>query len=222
VRYLDTNIQGGFIESEKNLSQEGNARVYGDAIVFGDACVSGNACIYGNAQVSGNAAVYGDACVFGNARIYGYASVFDLAWVYGNAQVFDDAKVFDDAIVSGNAFISGNAIVSGNAFISGSARVYGKVGTFNGTKIISGSWEEPPLQIRGSRFLFSVVGEGIIAVGCHTLTVEEWRNVYKEKFAEHNFTAEEREEYISYFNKASEMYNFGFTPPLPDGNSNTL
>lgn len=34
---------GGWIESEKNLSHEGDARVYGDARVSGDAWVSGDA-----------------------------------------------------------------------------------------------------------------------------------------------------------------------------------
>ena len=34
---------GGFLESEKNLSQNGNAWVYGNAEVYGSARVSGNA-----------------------------------------------------------------------------------------------------------------------------------------------------------------------------------
>ena len=34
---------GGYIESEKNLSQDGNAWVYGNARVYGDARVYGNA-----------------------------------------------------------------------------------------------------------------------------------------------------------------------------------
>ena len=43
---------GGFLESEKNLSQNGDAWVYGDARVYGDAWVYGNARVYGNAEVS--------------------------------------------------------------------------------------------------------------------------------------------------------------------------
>ena len=43
---------GGYIESEKNLSQEGNAWVYGDALVYGDAWVYGDALVSGNARVS--------------------------------------------------------------------------------------------------------------------------------------------------------------------------
>jgi hypothetical protein len=48
---------GGWIESEKNLSQTGNA------------WVSGNAMVSGNARVSGGARVYGNALVYGNARV---------------------------------------------------------------------------------------------------------------------------------------------------------
>ena len=43
---------GGFVEKEDNLSQDGNAWVYGNARVSGDALVSGNAWVYGDASVS--------------------------------------------------------------------------------------------------------------------------------------------------------------------------
>ena len=60
---------GGWIESEKNLDQSGNAWVSDNAQVSGNARVSGNAQVYDNAQVYGNARVYGDAQVSGNARV---------------------------------------------------------------------------------------------------------------------------------------------------------
>jgi len=56
VRIVD-NVKGGFIESIKNLSQDGNAWVYGNAEVYGNAKVSGNAKVYGNAKVSGDAII---------------------------------------------------------------------------------------------------------------------------------------------------------------------
>ena len=52
---------GGFLESEKNLSQNGNAWVSGNAEVYGNAEVSGDAWVSGNAEVSGNARVSGNA-----------------------------------------------------------------------------------------------------------------------------------------------------------------
>ena len=94
---------GGWIESEKNLSQDGNAWVYGDAKV------SGNARIFDNAIIGGNAIIFGNATVSGNA------------WVFGDATVCGDAKGCGDAKVRGNATVSGNATVDGNATVSGNA-----------------------------------------------------------------------------------------------------
>ena len=56
-------LEGGWIESEKNLSQEGNAKVCEDAKVFGDAWVCGDAQVFGDARVYGEARVCGDARV---------------------------------------------------------------------------------------------------------------------------------------------------------------
>ena len=41
---------GGYVASENNLSQYGNAWVSGDARVYGNARVSGDAWVYGNAD----------------------------------------------------------------------------------------------------------------------------------------------------------------------------
>ena len=54
---------GGWIENEKNLSQDDNAWIYGDAMVFDNAEVFDNAKVYGNAEVYGNAVIKGDAKV---------------------------------------------------------------------------------------------------------------------------------------------------------------
>ena len=96
---------GGYIESEKNLSQDGNAWVSGNACVYGDAWVSGNACVYGDAWVYGDACIYGDAWVYGDACVYGNARVYGDAWVYGDACVYGDAWVYGNARVYGDADI---------------------------------------------------------------------------------------------------------------------
>jgi predicted acyltransferase (DUF342 family) len=77
---------GGWIEAEKNLSQEGDSWVFDNAQVFGSAKVYGNAWVYGNAKVYGNAEVHGSAQVFGDARVFG------SDWVYGNAEVHGSAE----------------------------------------------------------------------------------------------------------------------------------
>ena len=72
---------GGYIESEDNLSHDGNCWVYDDAKV------------YGNAVVGDNAMVYDNACVYSNAKVFGKAKVFDNAMIYNNALVFDNACI---------------------------------------------------------------------------------------------------------------------------------
>lgn len=54
---------GGWVESEENLSHDGNCWV------SGNGRVSGNGEVYGNGRVSGNGRVYGDGRVYGSARI---------------------------------------------------------------------------------------------------------------------------------------------------------
>jgi hypothetical protein len=85
---VKTGDPGGWLESEANLSHDGDCWVRDNAQVFDDARVYGDALVFGHARVFGNAWVYGDAWVRDNAQ------VFDDARVYGDALVFDDARVF--------------------------------------------------------------------------------------------------------------------------------
>ena len=105
---------GGWIESEDNLSHDGNAWVYDDARIYGNALVYDDAWVFGIALVYGDAQVFDNAKIFGNARVYGDAQVGDNAWVYGNAEIFGNALVFGDAWVFGDARIYGDARVNSN------------------------------------------------------------------------------------------------------------
>ena len=76
---------GGYVESERNLSQEGNCWVCGNAKVCGNAEVCGNAKVYGNAWVYGNAEVCGNARVYGDAD---YITIKGLGSKYRNTTIF--------------------------------------------------------------------------------------------------------------------------------------
>lgn len=85
--------EGGLIESEESLSQDGkcwvgkNAVVSGNARVFGDAYVGGEAIVCGNAVVKDYASVVDDCNVSGNAVVRGRAMISGSVWVRGNAVV---------------------------------------------------------------------------------------------------------------------------------------
>ena len=103
--------KGGFIESEENLSHDGDCWVYDTAKVWEGA------------RVFDNAEVYCDVSVYGNASIYEDAIIYSRAEVYGNARVFGEAIVHDYAEVCGDAEVGGNVRLGGNAKVRGDAKV---------------------------------------------------------------------------------------------------
>ncbi len=124
---------GGWIESPKNLSQEGNCWISTNACVFEDAEVSGNAAVFGKSIVCGNAKVKDDVLICYRARVEGNAFAYDFATIIGNSKVSGNAEISGyafvaiNAIVTDKAFLGGFAQASNNAVIEGNARIYGKV-----------------------------------------------------------------------------------------------
>jgi carbonic anhydrase/acetyltransferase-like protein (isoleucine patch superfamily) len=114
---------GGYIETENNLSHNGNCWVSDSAQISDNAQVYGDARVYDNALVSDYARVSGNAWVSDNARISGSAQVYNNAHVSDNARISGYAQVYDKTYVSGNAHISDNARISGYAQVSGYAHL---------------------------------------------------------------------------------------------------
>jgi len=134
---------GGFVETEQNLSHDGNcwinhdAKVIGKARVFGNAMIESQATIMGAAKVYDNARVFNRAIVSGNAEIFGNAEVSEDAKVHGFAKVYNNASIYGKANVYDNAEISGNATISGEAMIFGTAKI-SKNATVNHRSIVKG------------------------------------------------------------------------------------
>ena len=125
---------GGWIKSEKNLSQ------YGDAWVYDNAIVSDNAIVNGNAKVCGNARIFGNAWVGGHATVFGNATVEDNAEVYGNATISGDAKVRGKA----DYIVFKNWWSSGRYFTWTRSNNKWKVGCFygSGEELIAKAYED--------------------------------------------------------------------------------
>ncbi len=104
---VKTGDLGGWIESENNLSHDGdawvknNAVVMHQAVVSGDALVCHDAVIMNNARVDGFALVRNKTCVFENAHVTGKV---ELA---GNVWAFSDVVVAGDRTISGDAMLCG-------------------------------------------------------------------------------------------------------------------
>jgi carbonic anhydrase/acetyltransferase-like protein (isoleucine patch superfamily) len=128
---------GGFIESEDNLSQEGDCWVAEEAAVYGHSKVMENAWVEGSARISGfsiirgkcfiagspviiNSKIKGNSTVRGRAVIkdsllHNHASVSDKAELY-YVRVYGLSTVRDFATVT-NTDIEGDACISGRVCI---------------------------------------------------------------------------------------------------------
>lgn len=110
---VKTGDKGGYIESEGNLSQDGNSWVYHRAKVWNAARISDNAQVFGQAEVYDNAQVGGDSWVYDDAKVYDNAQVLGESYIYDNAHVSGNAQVYDRAHISGYTQITGDAKISG-------------------------------------------------------------------------------------------------------------
>lgn len=130
---------GGWVESENNLSKEGDCWIYDDAIVMGDAVVKGNAKVCDNAVVSDSARILGDARVRGCAKISGAAVISSNAFVHGEAKVSGYAHVGGNADVSGTVFIGQAVCIGDDAKVSGDIDLFGNAKVYNNAVVTKNS-----------------------------------------------------------------------------------
>ena len=97
-------VLGGFIESEDNLSHEG------------DCWVTENAAVYGNAKVIENAWVGGSAIIHGNSIIRENCLIID-------SPIIISSEIKGDSMVAGEAVIE-NSVLQGCTIVKGNAKLY--------------------------------------------------------------------------------------------------
>lgn len=122
---------GGFIHSEKNLSQEGtcwihdNAKVYGEAVVRQDAQMFNNSRAYGFSELSGSAVMFDDSWIGNSAKVYGFAEMHNNSAVYGSGTLCGNASISKEACVMSNAFVTQDSVIEGNTCIAGNVHICG-------------------------------------------------------------------------------------------------
>jgi len=85
---------GGYIGSERNLTQTGNSWVDHDAWVYGDSLVSGDARVHGDARVFDNAQIGGNTQVYSSSNVRGSAEVLETSHVITIGPIIEDYDYF--------------------------------------------------------------------------------------------------------------------------------
>ena len=134
LKIVSKGQKGGFVSSERSLSQSGSCWIFDDAMVSDFAHIKDSALIYddvligdfalikdyarvsNNVKITNSAQIEGNAVVSGNAIIKNCAIVRDHATVRGDAVIKDYATICDFGFVTDNATIENLAVISGNVF----------------------------------------------------------------------------------------------------------
>lgn len=161
---------GGWIQSEDNLSQDGDCWVYDDARVYGDAFVRDNSIVKNVAEVHGHALVRMKSVISGTASVHGRAKII-------NSEIGDSANVYDTATID-NSQISGKAQVFGNAYISWSS-VYDNAQVSGNVKVRSKSKIYMNGRVSGYADIFN---EDITSKYEEKLKPHDYRNFIKPNF----------------------------------------
>lgn len=149
---------GGYVETEKNLSQEGNCWIYKNSKVFGLATVQDDAIAWGHTYIQDNAIVcnnaviktsmiYDSSIIKDNAVINCGSAVRNNSSIGGSAKIeassiFDNAKIFGKtaiikSIVKDEATLTGDTISIINSQIKGRVNISGYANIIN--SVIEGS-----------------------------------------------------------------------------------
>jgi hypothetical protein len=169
---------GGWIESEDNLSQEGDCWVGGESQVYGKAHVTGDALVTGGSVVCDEAIVCGLSLVAGSVRIKGRAKIARRAQVTGSACVSGQALISERAVVANYAHVTDQAVVMGDARVRGWAKVGGNAriegrselegySIIGGDVVLSGAYVWDRAEIKGSVRLYgsaSICGYSVIDI----------------------------------------------------------
>lgn len=149
IECLKTRKKGGWVQSEKNLSQLGTSWIADDAKVYGEAIISDHATVSENAEVFGAAKVMQDAAVYGNAIVADYAIISEKAQIFDHALVEDSAQIYGQATVSGHALVFAAAKVYEQASISGYAQVYDDAQVYGSACITDYAHVYKEAQVKG-------------------------------------------------------------------------
>ena len=118
---------GGFVESEWNLSQEGNCWIYDDAICMDSASVYDNAKMYNRSCMYNYSRMYDNSEMYDNSRMYNNSKMFDNSEMYGNSIMFDNSRMYNNSKMFDNSSLHGNAKASGNAILKDDDSLCGKI-----------------------------------------------------------------------------------------------
>ncbi|MBK6616818.1 MAG: hypothetical protein IPG31_00040 [Nitrosomonas sp.] len=121
---------GGFVQSEDNLSHEGNCWIFDEATGYQDSHRSGDSVGYdysmqsGNSQQSGRSQQYDYSMQFCNSRQYDNSMQYGNSQQYGNSRQYGISQQYDDSQQTGYSQQYGSSRQFGHSQQYGNSRQF--------------------------------------------------------------------------------------------------
>ena len=152
---VDAGELGGWVESENNLSQEGDCWIYDNA-----KCVD-------NARMYDNSTIYNNSEMHHNARMYDNSTIYDDGKMYDNARMYDNSTMYKNSIMCSSSRMYDNSRMCNNSILKGNDKLYGK--------LVSRVEEFIEINNKKGRIVTGVLKDGKILynIGCQNEITKE-------------------------------------------------
>ena len=161
---------GGWVQSEKNLSQSGDCWIYDEAYAMDMA------------RIKDDAVLKNKAAAYEHAQVMDSARVVDTAEVLGHSKIYEKALISCDCRVFGEAEVFGNTIMRDTAKAHKNAWVYGDV-VLSDTMTVTEKTTRPPTYINGMMYTVTIMDDHI-NFDCATKSIQEWIDITDEDLEE--------------------------------------
>ena len=116
--------KGGYVQSENNLSHEGDCWIYDRAKAMDDSRVLGNAMMFDNSSIRDYSSMHNHASMHDYASMYELASIHDNTSMYDFALMHDNTKMQDHATMYNHTSMHDFASMRDNASMYGCASIH--------------------------------------------------------------------------------------------------
>ena len=124
---------GGWIQSEENLSQEGNCWIHDEAMCMDRARVCDNCIMRDFSTMFDNSRMHDNAVMVDDTMAFNYSTMWDNSIMFGNSKRFEnsvmrgDSKMHDCSTINGHSEMLGDSELYGDSKLKEEEKLFGKL-----------------------------------------------------------------------------------------------
>ena len=115
---------GGWVETEYNLSQEGNCWIYDEAKCMDNARMYHNSAMYNNSVMCDFSEMHGCSEMHNYSAMYDNSRMYNCSAMYHNSRMYNDSKMYNYSTMFDNSAMYNNAVMLDNSKMFENSRMY--------------------------------------------------------------------------------------------------